>query len=333
MKRKIFAILAFLLCVTSVHAAVGQAVIDGMNYALSFDGEVRTATLVAGDKKYAGRVVIPSIVTFAGDQYKVTAVGNEAFKECDGLQSITFGENVTTIGDRAFSACTQLTEVVLPQGLTSIGDFAFIYCSGLKTIDIPNSVTNLGVCCFSLCITATSLKIGSGVSTIPLNAFESCYVLTSVVIPKNVNLIKNYAFADCRKLASVTILSDAISITGSDVFRDCSALDSLVFGESVNTIRSSSFNLGNRTNVISLAKYPPVCEGDTSPFAGVSPYCVLYVPKGRAADYRMAKGWAGQFRAVDEMNDSSHSANCDVNGDGVVDIADATAVIECILGK
>lgn len=209
MKRRIFAILAFLLCVTSVHAAVGQAVIDGMNYVLSTDGEVRTATLVAGDKKYAGRVVIP----------------------------------------------------------------------------------------------------------------------------KNVNLIKNYAFADCIKLASVTILSDAISITGANVFQNCSALDSLVFGESVNTIRSSSFNLGNRTNVISLAKYPPVCEGDTSPFAGVSPYCVLYVPKGRAADYRMAKGWAGQFRAVDDMNDSSHSANCDVNGDGVVDIADATALIECILAK
>ena len=333
MKRRIFAILAFLLCVTSVHAAVGQAVIDGMNYVLSTDGEVRTATLVAGDKKYAGHVAIPSIVTYAGIQYKVTAVDNEAFNGCTGLQSITFGDNVTSIGDRAFSDCTQLTEVVLPQGLTSIGDFAFCFCSGLKTIDIPNSVTNLGVSCFSLCITATSLKIGSGVSTIPLNAFESCYVLTSVVIPKNVNLINNYAFLDCRKLTSVTILSDAISINGSDVFRGCSVLDSLVFGESVNTIRSSSFNLGNRTNVISLAMFPPVCEGDTSPFAGVSPYCVLYVPKGRAADYRVAKGWAGQFRAVDEMNDSSHSANCDVNGDGVVDIADATAVIECILAK
>ena len=117
------------------------------------------------------------------------------------------------------------------------------------------------------------------------------------------------------------------------MFQNCSALDSLVFGESVNTIRSSSFNLGNRTNVISLAMFPPVCEGDTSPFAGVSPYCVLYVPKGRAADYRVAKGWAGQFRAVDEMNDSSHSANYDVNGDGVVDIADATALIECVLAK
>ncbi len=333
MKRKIFAILAFLLCVTSVHAAVGQAVIDGMNYALSSDGEVRTATVVAGDKKYAGHVVIPSVVTFAGDQYKVTAVGNDAFNGCTGLQSITFGDNVTSIGDRAFSDCTQLTEVVLPQGLTSIGDFAFCFCSGLKTIDIPNSVTNLGVSCFSLCITATSLKIGSGVSTIPLNAFESCYVLTSVVIPKNVNLINNYAFLDCRKLTSVTILSDAISINGSDVFRGCSVLDSLVFGESVNTIRSCSFNLGNRTNVISLAMFPPVCEGDTSPFAGVSPYCVLYVPKGRAADYRVAKGWAGQFRAVDDMTDSGHSANYDVNGDGVVDIADATALIECILAK
>ena len=333
MKRKIFAILAFLLCVTSVHAAVGQAVIDGMNYVLSTDGEVRTATVVAGDKKYAGHVAIPSVVTYAGIQYKVTAVDNEAFSQCDGLQSITFGENVTTIGDNAFEGCTKITELVLPQGLTSIGAYAFCYCFGLKTIDIPNSVTNLGGCCFAQCTNATSLKIGSGVNTIPSNAFERCYSLTSVVIPKNVNLIKNYAFADCIKLASVTILSDAISITGANVFQNCSALDSLVFGESVNTIRSSSFNLGNRTNVISLAMFPPVCEGDTSPFAGVSPYCVLYVPKGRAADYRMAKGWAGQFRAVDDMTDSDHSANYDVNGDGVVDIADATAVIECILAK
>lgn len=333
MKRKIFAILAFLLCVTSVHAAVGQAVIDGMNYVLSTDGEVRTATLVAGDKKYAGHVVIPSVVTYAGIQYKVTVVDNEAFSQCDGLQSITFGDNVTTIGDKAFLGCNQLTEVVLPQGLTSIGTYAFCFCFGLKTIDIPNSVTNLGGCCFAQCTNATSLKIGSGVNTIPSNAFELCNSLTSVVIPKNVNLIKNYAFADCIKLVSITILSDAISISGAKVFQNCSALDSLVFGESVNTIRSSSFNLGNRTNVISLAKYPPVCEGDTSPFAGVSPYCVLYVPKGRAADYRMAKGWAGQFRAVDDMNDSSHSANCDVNGDGVVDIADATALIECVLAK
>ena len=128
MKRKIFAILAFLLCVTSVHAAVGQAVIDGVNYVLSSDGEVNTATVVAGDKKYAGHVAIPSVITYAGIQYKVTAVDNEAFNGCTGLQSITFGDNVTSIGDRAFSDCTQLTEVVLPQGLTSIGDFAFCFC-------------------------------------------------------------------------------------------------------------------------------------------------------------------------------------------------------------
>ena len=156
MKRKIFAILAFLLCVTSVHAAVGQAVIDGVNYVLSSDGEVNTATVVAGDKKYAGHVAIPSVVTYSGIQYKVTAVDNEAFNQCDDLQSITFGDNVTTIGDNAFLGCNQLTELVLPQGLTSIGTYAFCFCFGLKTIDIPNSVTNLGGCCFCLLYTSPS---------------------------------------------------------------------------------------------------------------------------------------------------------------------------------
>ena len=328
MTRKLFMILASVYCVMSTHAASFE--VNGIYYESIDDS---TAIVVPGSEKYTGSVVIPDVVTYSGTQYKVTAIGESTFAYCDNMQAIIIGNNVSVIGEKAFLGCDKLTAVDFPQSLTSIGGYAFSFCHGLEAIDIPNSVTSLGECCFAQCTNASSLKIGSGVTTIPLNAFHLCTNLTSVVIPENVSVISNYAFMDCNRLSSVVIRSVAISIDGARVFDSCSALDSLIFDESVRTIRSSSFCLGNQTNVISLAKYPPVCEGDTSPFAGVSPYCVLYVPKGRTADYRVAKGWAGQFRAVDEIADPGHSANCDVNGDGVVDIADVTLVIKSALAK
>lgn len=317
-----------MLCVMSAQAESFE--VNGISY----EGhEDNTATVVKGTMKYSGSVVIPDTVTYSDKQYKVTAIGASAFAYCGGIQSITIGNNVSIIGDKAFLGCDQLMEIGFPQSLTSIGKYAFSFCSGLRAIDLPNSVTSIGACSFAQCTNIASLKIGSGVTTISANAFELCKSLTSVVIPENVSLIENYAFKDCGKLATVTILSEAISIIGDKVFSGCPALSSLVFGENVGIIRSCTFTLGNQTNVICRAKYPPVCEGDTSPFAGVSPYCVLYVPKGRAADYRMAKGWAGQFRAVDEIADSGAATRCDVNGDGVVDIADVTQVIKSVLAK
>ena len=51
---------------------------------------------------YSGEVNIPEFVTYEGNTYKVTSIGESAFWGCSGLTSVTIPNSVTSIGERAF---------------------------------------------------------------------------------------------------------------------------------------------------------------------------------------------------------------------------------------
>lgn len=50
---------------------------------------------------------------------------------------------MTAIGDQAFIKCTGLESVVIPDSVTTIETNAFSYCEGLKNVSISNNVTSL----------------------------------------------------------------------------------------------------------------------------------------------------------------------------------------------
>ena len=126
----------------------------------------------------------------------MTSIGDEAFRGCSGLTSVTIGSGVESIGGRAFEYCSGLTSVhisdiaawckidfddfnsnplsyahhlylngeevkdlVIPNSVTSIGYLAFYDCSGLTSVTIPNSVTSIGTEAFSGCSGLTSVHI------------------------------------------------------------------------------------------------------------------------------------------------------------------------------
>ena len=78
--------------------------------------------------EYSGSVAIPDSVTYNGEIYSVTSIGNNAFYGCNGLTNVTIGNSVTSIGELSFRSCSGLTNVTIPNSVTSIGDNAFNGC-------------------------------------------------------------------------------------------------------------------------------------------------------------------------------------------------------------
>ena len=66
----------------------------------------------------------------------VTALDQNAFRDCTGLKYVTFDEGctLTTITKEAFRGCTSLEEICLPDSVTSVGGYAFGGCTSLTTI-------------------------------------------------------------------------------------------------------------------------------------------------------------------------------------------------------
>ena len=73
----------------------------------------------------------------------VSAIGEEAFKSCQKLTTVTMGNGVTTVGNYVFSNCQMLSDITLSSNLTNISSYMFDTCSQLKEVEIPASVTTI----------------------------------------------------------------------------------------------------------------------------------------------------------------------------------------------
>ena len=99
--------------------------VDGIYYNKNADETSVTVTYRGNSyyeyyDEYSGNVVIPSSVTYSGNTYAVTSIGKYAFRDCEGLTSITIPNSVTSIGSSAFEDCDGLTSITIPNSVTSI---------------------------------------------------------------------------------------------------------------------------------------------------------------------------------------------------------------------
>ena len=220
----------------------------------------------------------------------VTTIGEDAFRDCSALTSVTIPNSVTTIGKSAFEGCRTLTSVTIPNSVTTIGVYAFSGCSSLTSVTIPNSVTTIGGWAFSGCGSLTSVTIPNSVTTIGGWAFSICSSLTSVTIPNSVTTIGDNAFMGCSSLTSVTI-PNSVTRIGSEAFSDCTNLQKVNIGNSVKTIGEFAFNkCTNITQISSEAVVPPACESGVFFYINTSK-CKLIVPKNSLDAYKQAYQW------------------------------------------
>ena len=183
----------------------------------------------------------------------VTSIGSYAFRSCDSLTSIEIPDSVTSIGDGAFYDCSSLTSIEIPNSVTSIGDWAFYDCSSLTSIEIPNSVISIGNYAFCSCDSLTSIEIPNSVTSIGSNAFADCESLTSIMVDENNENYKlidgNLYSKDGKTLIQYAIgktdtaftIPNSVTSIGSNAFRNCDSLTSVVIGDSVTSIDYYAF--------------------------------------------------------------------------------------------
>ena len=87
----------------------------------------KAAYLRPVDKKVK-KVTIKNTVTFKGKKFKVTQIGNKAFKDYKKLQKVTIGRKVSVIGKKTFANCRSLKVVILTGPKQKLPKNAFAGC-------------------------------------------------------------------------------------------------------------------------------------------------------------------------------------------------------------
>jgi hypothetical protein len=166
-------------------------------------------------------------ITHARIDESVGVIDDEAFRNCQRLQSVEIHTGVYKIGKwafshsslkrvemsgvkaiqyAAFSDCSYLTDVKC-EIVKIIGDEAFWNCGRLRGITAP-SIKVIGKRAFCGCVKIVQFDLPEGIIRIGDNAFSGCFQLTQITMPLKDDMISNGVFTNCRYLWKVNLIGE-----------------------------------------------------------------------------------------------------------------------------
>lgn len=232
-------------------------------------------------------LIIPS----THEDKPVTAIGNGAFFDLEGLKSVVLPETIVKIDANAFNSCDSLESIELPDGVRYIGDSAFADCHSLKTVKMPETLDYLGERAFYDCQSLEGITIPKGITEIGAATFYWCFNIKTVTIPEGITSIGASAFTNC-KLETVNFPEGLIAIEDSAF--EGTKLTSLDLPDSVRSIGFHAF----AQTPIEEFKSPASLET-----TGDAPFWYCHKLKTATFNSGISKIYRGMFYCCSSLSD------------------------------
>ena len=260
----------------------------GLEY--SYNDEDHTAEVIKNDNgKYKGDVIIPATVEHNGEDYTVTKINDNAFRESN-ITSLFIPATVTSIEPYSFVSTNDLVQITVDPANTVfdsrnncnaiIKKATNTLLAGCQATVIPDGITIIGAGAFHGCRHMTSMAIPESVKNIEDDAFTCCYSLAEIQLPANLESLGRWAFL-ATPIKSIT-LPASLTYIGTQAFDGCSQL----------------------TEVTALNPKP--IEIDAETFSNRA-NATLYLPAGAKKAYKAAPIWKEFKETVEAEHNSVYS--------------------------
>ncbi|MBQ7872292.1 MAG: leucine-rich repeat protein, partial [Oscillospiraceae bacterium] len=185
-------------------------------------------------------LVIPETVTYEGQDFTVTTIGESAFYMCGQFTSITLPDTIRVIGDQAFHTTwgsSKVTDFELPEGLEEIGKWGLYGHSNVDFM-LPNSLRYIGREAFNN-TGITEVDFGENLEYVGYRAFNMCSKLVKAELPIEAQ-DTNGAFMHCSALTEVTV-EEGVERIPEYCFYGCTALKTIKYPASVKELVAGAF--------------------------------------------------------------------------------------------
>ena len=301
--KKIISAIAALLSVVCINA---QSIydVDGIYYRIMTspqdDCKMIAAVWTMNDlEHYQGDIVIPPTVTVNDTPYSVEVIGDQAFKNCYLITSVSIPASVKEIPAGVFYGCDNLSTITVDPANTVydsredcnavIDKMDNKLIAGCKNSIIPSSVDTIGMMAFAGCKGLTSLTIPSNVISIKNWAFLDCTGLLTLSVPNTLGDLAIGSFMGCNNIETLdwntelfspsyvsryalaslktVVISSDVTAIDSKAFEGCNDIDSIYWDYTGNANLSELF-AGSADNVRGITIGPNVTSIATGSFKG-----------------------------------------------------------------